>query len=158
MPLQLTNPTPTSTRVLRSFDAPRHLIWRAHTEAELLRRWMTGPPTHSLKECSLDPRVGGKGRFVWKGPEFEMGMDLVLLEVEEPTRMVHTEEYEGWPEGKCTATSIFAEDGAGTTLTVELQYQSQEARDAAMQPGFAEGYEASFAQLDALIPELQAQR
>ena len=36
----------------------------------------------------------------------------------------------------------------------EAVSQTQEARDAAMQPGFREGYEASYATLDKLLSEL----
>ena len=162
-PLRLTTPTPTSTRIVRGFDAPLHLVWRAHTEPELVRRWMTGPADHELAVCELDVRVGGRGRYVWKNPEFSMGMDAVFLEIEPPApqpdgssraRIVHTEDFEGWPEGKSTVTTTFVETAGRTTVTVDIDYLTQEARDAAMQPGFAEGYEASFTQLDALASEL----
>ena len=153
-PLELTTPTPTSTRIVRTFDAPLALVWRAHTDAALVKRWMTGPHDHSLLVCEIDFRVGGKARYVWKSPEFEMGMDAEFLEIVEHVRTVHTEEFEGWPEGRCTVTSHFTERDGQTTLTVDIQYLTQEARDAAMQPGFAEGYEASFVQLDALFGEL----
>jgi uncharacterized protein YndB with AHSA1/START domain len=153
-PLKLTTPTSTSIRLVRSFDAPVALVWRAHTEPELVRRWFTGAPDHSLIACEIDFRVGGTARYVWKNPEFEMGMTAAFLEIVEHERIVHTEDYEGWPEGRSTVTTTFVEAHARTTVTVDIQYQSQEARDAAMQPGFAEGYEASYVQLDDLVKEL----
>ena len=153
-PLELTTPTPTSTRIVRSFDAPLPLVWRAHTEPAIVKRWATGPADHSLIACDFDFRVGGSGRYVWKNPQFEMGMNVEFLEIVEHERIVHTEDCEGWPEGRSTVTSTFVEADGRTTITVDIQYQTQEARDAAMQPGFAEGYEASFAQLDALVNEL----
>ena len=153
-PLKLTNPTPTSTRIVRSFDAPLALVWRAHTEADLLKRWLTGPEDHDLITCELDFRVGGAGRYVWKNPQFEMGMNAAYLEIVEHERIVYTEDYDGWPEGRCTVTATFAEADERTTVTVDIQYLTKEARDAAMQPGFAEGYEASYVQLDALTAQL----
>jgi hypothetical protein len=48
-------------------------------------------------------------------------------------------------------TTTFVEANGQTTITVGIQYQTQEARDAAMQPGFAEGYESSYEQLDTLL-------
>jgi uncharacterized protein YndB with AHSA1/START domain len=153
-PLELTTPTPTSTRIVRSFDAPLALVWRAHTEPELVMRWATGPPDHSLVSCTIDFWVGGSARYVWKNPAFEMGMTAEFLEIVEHERIVHTEDYDGWPEGRSTVTTTFVEADGRTTLTLDLEYLNQEARDAAMQPGFAEGYEASFVQLDALVPEL----
>lgn len=154
-PLELTTPTPTSTRIVRTFDAPVALVWRAHTEPELVERWATGPPDHSLIACEIDFRVGGNARYVWKNPQFEMGMTAEFLEIVENERIVHTEDYDGWPEGRSTVTTTFVEAHGQTTVTVDIQYQTQEARDAAMQPGFAEGYEASFTQLDTLVKELR---
>jgi len=155
-PLKLPTPTPTSTRIVRTFDAPLALVWSAHTEAELVERWATGPADHSLVACEIDFRVGGKARYVWKNPRFEMGMSAEFLEIVEHERIVHTEDYDGWPEGRCTVTTTFVETAGRTTVTLDIQYLTREARDAAMQPGFAEGYEASYTQLDALVEELGA--
>ena len=44
---------------------------------------MTGPPDHSLPVCEIDFRVGGKGRYVWKNPQFEMGMTAEFKEIVE---------------------------------------------------------------------------
>ncbi|MEM7203306.1 MAG: SRPBCC domain-containing protein [Planctomycetota bacterium] len=153
-PLKMTTPTSTSTRIVRSFDAPVALVWRAHTEAEIVKQWASGPADHELITCEIDFRVGGTARYVWKNPQFEMGMTAEFLEIVEPTRIVHTEDFDGWPEGRCTVTTQLVEAAGETTVTIDLQYLTQEARDAAMQPGFAEGYEASYTQLDRLIKEL----
>ena len=153
-PLDLTTPTPISIRIVRTFDAPLALVWRAHIEPEIVKCWMTGPAEHSLIECKIDFRVGGAARYVWKNPEFEMGMTANFLEIVEHERIVHTEDFEGWPEGRSTVTSNFVETSGRTTVTVDIEYLTQEARDAAMQPGFAEGYEASFTQLDGIVNEL----
>jgi uncharacterized protein YndB with AHSA1/START domain len=153
-PLKLTTPTPTSTRIVRTFDAPLTLVWRAHTEPELVKRWFTGTGDHSLTACEIDFRVGGSARYVWTNPEFSMEMKVEFLEIVEHQRIVHTEDYEGWPEGRSTVTTTFVEAHGQTTITVNIQYQTQEARDLAMQPGFAEGYEASYTQLDALVKQI----
>ncbi len=152
---EFTTPTPTSIRVVRSFDAPVDLVWRAHTEPELLKQWMTGPPDHSLPVCEIDFRVGGKARYVWKNPQFEMGMTAEFKEIVEHERIVYTELYDGWPEGASTVTTVFAAAGDQTITTVDIEYLTQDARDAAMQPGFKEGYEASYETLDKLLPQLR---
>lgn len=151
-PLEFTTPTPTTIRIVRTFDAPAELVWRAHTEPELVVQWMTGPPGHSLPVCEIDFRVGGKARYVWKNPEFEMGMTAEFKEIIEHERIVYTEAYDGWPDGATTVTATFVEAGGKTTLTVEISYLSQQARDTAMQPGFKEGFEASYNTLDTLLP------
>ncbi|MEM7168405.1 MAG: SRPBCC family protein [Planctomycetota bacterium] len=150
---EFTTPTPASIRVVRTFDAPVALVWRAYTEPELIKQWMTGPPDHSLPVCEVDLRVGGKSRYVWKNPQFEMGMTAEIKEVVEHERIVQTELFDGWPEGVSTVTCQFAETDGRTTVTVDIEYLNQEARDVAMQPGFKEGYEASYITLDKLLPK-----
>ena len=153
---ELTTPTPTSVRIVRTFDAPVALVWRAHTEPELVMQWMTGPAGHSLVVCEVDFRVGGEGRYVWKNEHFEMGTTTEFKEIVEHERIVYAEAYDGWPEGDNTVTATFTAMGPETSITVEIEYLSQEARDAAMQPGFEEGYAASYDSLDELLPALTA--
>ncbi len=148
---EFSTPTPTTIRIVRSFDAPIALVWRAHIEPELIKQWMTGPPDHSLPVCEIDFRVGGKARYVWKNPQFEMGMTAEFLEIVENKRIVHTEVFDGWPEGSSTVTTSFVETQGRTKITIEIEYLNQEARDQAMQPGFEEGYAASYETLDRLL-------
>ena len=152
-PLVLTKTGPTSVRITREFDAPLALVWRAHVEPELVKRWMTGPPGHSLPVCEIDLRVGGTGRYVWKNAEFEMGMTATFLEVVEHERLVFTEAYDFAPDNPSTVTTTFAETDGRTRVTIEIEYDSEETRDAHLAPGFEEGYEASYSTLDALLAE-----
>jgi uncharacterized protein YndB with AHSA1/START domain len=149
---EFSTPTPTSVRIVRTFDAPVDLVWRAHTEPELVKQWMTGPAGHSLVVCEVDFRVGGEGHYVWKNEDFEMGTTTEFKEIVEHERIVYAEAYDGWPEGDNTFTTM----GPETRITVEIEYLSQEARDAAMQPGFEEGYAASYDSLDELLLALTA--
>ena len=151
---ELTTPTPTSIQIVRTFDAPVGLVWRSHTEPELVKQWMTGPEGHSLPVCEIDFRVGGEGRYVWRSQDFEMGMTTEFKEIVEHERIVYTEAYDGWPEGATTVTATFDGTEAGSRVTVQIEYLSQEARDAAMQPGFEEGFAASYESLDHLLTSL----
>src|SRR5688500_9894465 len=53
----------TEARIERTFDAPRELVWRAHTEPDLLKRWL-GPRRLKMRVETMDVRPGGKWRFV----------------------------------------------------------------------------------------------
>lgn len=154
MKFEFTTPTPTSVRIVRTFDAPVRLVWRAHIEPELVKQWMTGPPGHSLPVCEIDFRVGGTARYVWKNPDFEMGMTAQFKEIVEHERIQYTESYDGWPEGDCTVTANFAEQSGQTKVTVDIEYRTQQGRDQAMQPGYEEGYAASYETLEALLSKL----
>ncbi len=149
---EFSTPTPTSIRVVRSFAAPIELVWRAHTEPELVKQWMTGPEGHSLPVCEIDFRVGGLARYVWKNQDFEMGMTAEFKESVEHERIVYTETYDDWPEGATTVTATFTGTADGSKITVDIEYLTQEARDLAMQPGFEEGFAASYDSLDGLLP------
>ncbi len=147
---EFTTPTATSIRIARRFDAPVELVWRAHTEAELVKQWMSG----GLVVCEIDFRVGGQARYVWKNDDFEMGMTSEFTEIVEHRRVVYTELYDGWPEGATTVTATFAGQDDHASITVEIEYLSRDARDTAMQPGFEEGFAVSYEQLGKLLPEL----
>lgn len=149
-PSRFSTPTPTSIRIERTIDAPVDFVWRAHTEPTLVKRWLTGPEDHSLPVCEIDFRVGGRGRYVWKNPQFEMGMTSEFREIDPHHRIVHTEAYDGWVDGDATVTSSFAGDGERTKVTIEIEYKTPTARDAVFQPKFQEGYEASYQHLDRL--------
>ena len=41
---QVSLPGDTQVRVTRDFAAPRKLVWQAHTDPKLVKRWMLGPP------------------------------------------------------------------------------------------------------------------
>lgn len=153
---EFSTPTPTSIRIVRTFNAPVELVWRAHTEPELVKQWMTGPEGHSLPVCEIDFRVGGQARYVWKNQDFEMGMTAGFKEIVEHERIVYTEAYDDWPEGATTVTATFTGTENEARITVQIEYLSQEARDMAMQPGFEEGFAASYESLEELIATLPA--
>src|SRR5215469_1531310 len=81
--------------ITREFDAPRNLVFEALTTAELLRRWLLGPPGWTMTECEIDPRVGGAYRYVWRHDSGQtMGMRGVCKEAVPPERLVATEHFD----------------------------------------------------------------
>ena len=48
--------------VIREFNAPRELLFRAYTEPELVARWL-GPADLELIVNQLDPQHGGRWRW-----------------------------------------------------------------------------------------------
>jgi uncharacterized protein YndB with AHSA1/START domain len=159
---QVTMPSDREVTVTRSFKAPRALVFRAHTEPELVRRWMLGPPGWSMPVCEMDVRVGGSYRWGWRsdtdGKEF--GFVGTFREVQPPSRLVHTEGYDpgtvggGYPSGgEALVTTTFAEGGGITTMTTVIDFGSKEARDAAVGTGMTDGMEQSYQLLDRVLRE-----
>ena len=59
----------------RGFDAPRALVFEAMTKPELLKRWFGVFDGWTLDVCEVDLKVGGKYRYLWRGPDgVTMGM------------------------------------------------------------------------------------
>jgi uncharacterized protein YndB with AHSA1/START domain len=139
--------------ITRVFDAPRGLVWDAMTRAELVRRWLSGPPGWSMVVCEVDLKVGGAYRYVWRGPDgAEMGMGGVHREIVRPERIVCTQLFDqDWTGGEAVGTLVLVEQGGRTTLTNTVQYSSPEARDAVLKTPMEQGVAAGYDRLAELL-------
>jgi uncharacterized protein (TIGR03086 family) len=146
-------------RIVRSFRAPRRLVFAAHTEPELLKRWL-GPASWTLTDSTVDLRPGGAFRHVMRGPAGEqMVMSGEFREVDEPSRIVSTESFDDdWNGGETLNTTTFDEVDGVTTVTVFVEYASSAARDGALATGMEAGMAEGFDRLDALLADDAATR
>jgi uncharacterized protein YndB with AHSA1/START domain len=152
--LQVTAPGEREIVMTRGFDAPRQLVFDAHTKPELIKRWLLGPPGWSMPVCEIDLRVGGKYRYVWRHDRNgnEMGMGGLYREIVAPERIVNTERFdEAWYPGEALNTLVLVEKGGRTTLTQTVRYESREARDAVLKSGMESGVAASYERLADLL-------
>jgi uncharacterized protein (TIGR03086 family) len=138
-------------RIVRSFRAPRQLVFDAHTKPELVPRWM-GPADWPFTACEIDLRPGGAFRYEMRGPG---GEEMVIRgtydAVDPPSRLVATVTFDDdWTGGATVNTTIFDEVAGITTVTVLIDHVSREARDGALATPMAEGMEAGFRRLDEL--------
>jgi len=106
----------------RVFKAPRHVVFEAWKNPEHLARWW-GPRDFSLPKCEMDFRTGGRFRFTMRGPDgVEFPFDGTYVEVLEPVCLVF---YGKIHDGNDVWTSVtFAEDPAGTRVTVHQRYSA----------------------------------
>jgi uncharacterized protein YndB with AHSA1/START domain len=157
--LQLTTPSEREIAITRVFDAPRTLVFDAHTKPELVRRWMLGPPGWSMPVCEIDLRVGGKYRYVWRHDSDGtlMGMGGVYREIQAPQRLVATEKFdESWYPGEAVDTLVLVEQGGRTTLTQTMLYESREVRDAVLKSPMEQGMAAGYDRLAELLASPQS--
>jgi uncharacterized protein YndB with AHSA1/START domain len=141
----------------RVFDAPRQLVFEAHTKPELVQRWLLGPPGWTMPVCEIDLRVGGTYRYVWKKETdgTTMGMGGVYREIVRPERIVSTERFdEAWYPGEGLGTLVLTEQGGKTTLTQTMVYESREARDGILKSGMESGVAASYDRLEPLLASM----
>jgi uncharacterized protein YndB with AHSA1/START domain len=139
---QLTVTTPSDREILmtRVFDAPRDLVFEAHTSCEHMSNWW-GPWKYEVASCEIDFRPGGKWRIVHRGPEGEeeQGFRGEYREIVRPERIVWTFEWEGMPGHVSVDTLTLEEQGGKTTLTATSLFDSVEDRDGMLQSGMESG-------------------
>jgi uncharacterized protein YndB with AHSA1/START domain len=96
---KLTLPTDEQISVEREFNAPRHLVYRALTEPELVRRWWHAK-RGEVTVCEIDLRVGGKWRYAMVTPDgFEVAFHGDYVEIVPDERVVTRDIYDGVPAG-----------------------------------------------------------
>lgn len=145
----------THVSITRLIEGPRDLVWRAHTEPELMKKWLLGPDGWQMTVCEVDPTVGGRYRYAWapdEGVEGEpFGFDGETLVIEAPKRTVTTEHMTGTDfPSTLNDLSLQEEDGA-TLITVLIEYPDKETRDMVLATGMTDGMETSYARLESVI-------
>jgi uncharacterized protein YndB with AHSA1/START domain len=152
---KLTLPTDEQILIAREFDAPKHLVYKAMTTPELVRRWWHAK-RGEVTVAEIDLRVGGKWRWAMVVPDgTEVGFHGEYLELVPDERIVQTEIYEGLPEGVSEAdaatmnTAMFTElDEGRTLLTLLIEAKSKIARDAIIDSGMEDGLQDALDLLD----------
>jgi uncharacterized protein YndB with AHSA1/START domain len=149
----ITTPSDREIAIVRTFAAPRRLVFEAYTKPELLKQWLGMQNGWRLAICEIDLRAGGAYRYVWRGPNREeMGMGGVYTEIVPGERIVATEKYDDpWYDGEATTTVTFVERDGTTTLTLLLRYESKEVRDSVLKSPMEGGLSAGFDKLDELL-------
>jgi len=158
--LELTTPGDREIVMRRTFDAPRRLVFDAYTKPELVRQWLGVFDGHSMSECEIDLRVGGRYHYVWTLKDgTRMGLGGVFREIVVPERIVSTEKFdEPWyGDQEALDTVTFDESNGRTTLTISVLAPSKEARDMMLKSGMADGVTAGYDQLDKILESLQAE-
>ena len=136
------------------FDAPRSLVWRCWTEAELLKQWF-GPEGFTIPRCTIDLRVGGKFLLCMRSPE---GRDMWLTgtyrEICPVERLVKT-------EGMADAEGSVVGEGQETLVTLKLEEEGKSRTRMSLwhaglpegdyRKGAGEGYRQAFEKLAAML-------
>jgi uncharacterized protein YndB with AHSA1/START domain len=139
--------------ITREFDAPRELVFKAHTDADLYIQWL-GPNGYEMELETFEPHSGGRYRYIHKdqvGNEY--GFHGVFHEISEEL-MIQTFEFEGLPEkGHVTLDTMRLEKlpGDRTRITIQSVYQSVADRDGMVQSGMERGLNEGYERLDEIL-------
>ena len=154
----LTLPTDEQILISREFDAPKHLVYRAWTTPELVKRWWHAN-RGEVKSAEIDLRVGGTWRFVSVTTDgMEFGFHGEYREIVPNERIVSTEAFEGIPDADEHAalnTLTLAEVDARTTLTVLVEHPTKEGRDAHINSGMEDGMQDAMDLLEQVAISLE---
>jgi len=154
----LTLPSDTEILMVREFDAPRELVFKAYTTPDLVKRWWAGK-RGTVTIVEIDLRVGGRWRYVMVADGgFEVAFHGAYQEVVANEKLVNTEIFEGAPDaGAATVTCTFEDLGDGRTrLHMLTSVDSPQTRDAIIATGMESGAQEGLDILERIAIELDA--
>lgn len=157
----VTLPTDQEILITREFDAPKHLVYKAWTTPELVKRWWSGRRgTVTLAE--IDLRVGGVWRYVMVADGgFEVAFHGEYREIVPDERIVTTEVYEMPGAEPLPAADeplnivTFTETDGRTTLELLVQCSSKELRDTIIDSGMEGGLQEGMDLLEQIAVSLR---
>jgi uncharacterized protein YndB with AHSA1/START domain len=153
----VTLPSERQIHITREFAAPRHLVYRALTEPELIKRWWHAK-RGQVTLAEVDLRVGGQWRWVMVTPEgMEVGFHGEYREIVPNERMVYTEVFEGVPGGDdnpAVNTATLVEVDGVTMLTVLTELADQATRDMILETGMEAGMQDAYDLLEQVARSL----
>ncbi len=136
--------------VTRRFAARPESVYRAHTEPDLIRKWLLGPDGWTMPVCISEARPGGRIRYEWsdgRGAGFHLTGEYVALEPFR--RIVHVERMflpDQTPDNH--VETLFAPDGSGTLMTMRMTLPDAATVEAMLSSGMETGMEMSYQRLD----------
>jgi len=139
--------------VTRKFLASPEAVYRAHTEPQLIQKWMLGPDGWTMPVCINEAKPGGKIRFEWsdgKGNGFYLTGEYV--ELKPYNKITHIERMHlPDPTPDNHIETRFDSDGSGTLMTMRMTLPDEKTRAAMLATGMEHGMEASYVRLEGLI-------
>ena len=144
-------PNETDVLVTRKFDAPIELVFDVLTKPEHVSKWAATPPDR-MTECSIDLSVGGDYSYSFVTEDgTECSFRGTYLEVEPPTRTVHTWLFDGCPDAEAVESMDLLETDGVTKLTYSLAFRDKAGRD---HMTMSDGQEDSFNKLEDYLRSL----
>jgi uncharacterized protein YndB with AHSA1/START domain len=154
--LTVTTPSDREIVMTRVFDAPRDLVFEAHTSCEHMSKWW-GPRKYEIADCEVDFRPGGIWRIVHRAPGEEHVFSGEFREIVRPERITWTFEWGGLPGHVSVDTVTFEENDGKTTLASTSVFDTVEDRDGMLQSGMEEGAAESWDRLEEHVESLKGQ-
>lgn len=143
--------------ITREFEAPRELVYKAHTDPELYVKWV-GPHGMAMKIEKFEMRDGGSYRYTHERDGHTYAFFGVTHEALPPERIIGTFEFDGLPERGHVIMGItnFEElPGGRSRLVHQSVFRSVADRDGMVQSGMEGGVSDGYEKLDVLLGNLR---
>ncbi len=147
---ELTLPSDRELVVKRVFDAPRHLVYQAWTDAQLVPRWWCCMEGFVMPICEMDVRVGGTYRWTMRGHGQDHEFTGEYRELVPSSKIVMTQVYGPYPAELMTITLSFEERDGKTQFTCHTLYTTKEGRDGHIASGMEYGMNMAYDRMDEL--------
>jgi len=154
----VTLPTDEQILITREFNAPKHLVYKAWTTPELVKRWWSGD-RGEVTIAEIDLRVGGTWRYVMvASDDLEVGFHGEYREIVPNERIVSTEVFEGIPGvpgGEALNSLTLTEVDGRTTLEILVEHSDKETRDMVIETGMEAGMQEAMDHLEQVAISLR---
>jgi uncharacterized protein YndB with AHSA1/START domain len=157
-----TKQTETSITFVKTFDAPRELVYETFVTPKHLQAWWM-PKGCTMFYCTIDLKVGGEWRYGvtiddsgaehWVKAEYEEivpGKRLVLSD--------HFTDKDGLVNNSLPGKRMiitFEDEGDGTAVTIETILATPELKEQLAKMGFVEGMTMALGNLTQLLGDLE---
>ncbi|WP_370312574.1 SRPBCC domain-containing protein [Sagittula sp.] len=150
--------------ITRDFAAPKALVWRCHSEADLLDRWFA-PEPFTARTKSMDFSDGGHWHFAMVDPdgaEFWNRFDYIRIEAQDRyTSRDAFSDADGAvnPDMPTSDWEVrFTGEGDRTTVRTVIAYASEKDLQTVIDMGMEAGLANSLTRLDTLLDDLTTER
>lgn len=142
--------------MLRTFNAPRELLFKVMTDPELVSQWW-GQRNSTTIVDKLEARPGGIWRYIQRDSQGNENAFHGVYHSISPEMVIDTFEWEGLPGHVILETMTLNEKESGkTTLIVSSVFQSVTDRDGMLMSGMEGGTNESYDRLDELLAKMYA--
>jgi PhnB protein len=140
--------------IVKDFDAPVDLVWKAWTQSDILDQWWA-PKPWKAETKTMDFRVGGQWLYCMVGPNGEKHWCRVDYKAIEPQVSISSDSAFVDEEGQ-TNTNLpswnwlqqFRQTSNGMTVTVVLTFGSEASMEEIITMGFQQGFTMGLSNLD----------
>jgi uncharacterized protein YndB with AHSA1/START domain len=153
--INIVGPPPTKLTLIRIFNAPRELVFKAWTDPKMMNHWW-GPHVFTSRDAELDPKPGGIFKVCMEAPEFPSHWTIGKYEeIIVPEKIVFTTsafvDDRGEPGITVVTTVLFEEDKKKTKLTLNADVIKHKPELEFALRGMEQGWSESLEKLGTLL-------